>query len=215
LVEDDLQVSESLSRALRASGYVVDCAADGSQAELTATTKSFDLVILDLGLPRLSGIDFLKRIRNRKNRVPVLILTARDSYEERIKGLDSGANDYVTKPFHLGELEARIRALMRIHCDNATVISLGDLTFDTVKRVLKRGDEIVELSPREYAVLEVLLNNVGSLVTKQRMVSLLSQLETEVSYNAIDIAIHRLRKKLEPSGLKLQTIRGLGFIIES
>jgi two-component system, OmpR family, response regulator len=215
LVEDDDLVSDSLSRALRSTGYIVDCAADGEHATTAVSTEPYDLIILDLGLPKLDGLKFLTRIRSKKINTPVLILTARDSYDERIKGLDCGANDYVSKPFHLGELEARIRALLRISCHNATEVVIGELTFDTTKRVLRRGEELIDLSPREYSTLEILIHNVGSLVTKQKMAALLSDLDTEVTYNALDIVIHRLRKKLEPFGLKLQTIRGLGYIVES
>jgi two-component system, OmpR family, response regulator len=214
LVEDDDLVADSLARALRAGGHIVDCVNDGRHAETVVSTESYDVVILDLGLPGIDGIEFLKRIRNKKNSVPVLILTARDSYEERINGLDSGANDYVTKPFHLGELEARLRALFRATVNNAPVVSVGELTYDLTGRVLRRGDEIIELSPREVSILEILIANLGSLVTKERMASLLSEWDTPVTYNAIDIIIHRLRKKLEPYGLKLQTIRGLGYIAE-
>lgn len=214
LVEDDDLVADSLARVLRGSGYVVDCVGDGQYAETAVKTEPYDVVILDLGLPNMDGLEFLKRIRSKKIGVPVLILTARDSYEERIAGLDCGANDYVTKPFHLGELEARVRALLRLSCSNAPTVDIGELTFDTVKRVLKRGNELIELSPREYAVMEILIHNVGSLVTKQKIAGALSDWEDSVSFNAIDIIVHRLRKKLEPFGLKLQTIRGLGFLVE-
>ncbi len=214
LIEDDDLVADSLARALRGSGYVVDCVGNGTHAETAVKTEPYDAVILDLGLPEMDGLEFLKRIRAKKIGVPVLILTARDSYEERIEGLDCGANDYVTKPFHLGELEARVRALLRLSVSNATSVSVGELTFDTVRRVLRKGDELIELSPREYAVLEILIHNIGSLVTKQKMASLLSDWDASVTFNAIDIIVHRLRKKLEPYGLKLQTIRGLGFLVE-
>lgn len=214
LVEDDDLVADSLARALRGSGYVVECVNNGPHAEVVVTTEPYDVVILDLGLPGMDGLELLKRMRHKKINVPVLILTARDSYDERIKGLDSGANDYVTKPFHLGELEARIRALLRRDFNNATTVSVGDLTFDTVGRVLRRGEEIIELSPREYAVLEILIHNLGALVTKQKMAALLGDWDAQVTFNAVDIIIHRLRKKLEPFGLKLQTIRGLGFLVE-
>lgn len=214
LVEDDDMVAESLTIALRSSGYIVDRYCNGADAELAVATDSYAAIILDLGLPEVSGLDFLKRIRRKKVTIPVLILSAKDSYDERIEGLDCGANDYVTKPFHLGELEARIRALLRIGCNNSTVIEIGQLSFDVSKRLLRKGDVIIELSPREYAVLEILLHNVGSLVTKQKMADLLSNWEAPVSYNALDIVVHRLRKKLEPFGLNLQTIRGLGFIVE-
>lgn len=214
LIEDDDLVADSLARALRGSGYIVDCVGNGAHAETAVKTEPYDAVILDLGLPEMDGLEFLKRIRSKKIGVPVLILTARDSYEERIEGLDCGANDYVTKPFHLGELEARVRALLRLSVSNATAVNIGELTFDTVRRVLRRGEELIELSPREYAVLEILIHNIGSLVTKQKMASLLSDWDASVTFNAIDIIVHRLRKKLEPYGLKLQTIRGLGFLVE-
>lgn len=215
LVEDDRLVADALARALQGSGYLVDCVGDGSHAETAVATEPYDVVILDLGLPEVDGLQFLRRIRSKKIGVPVLILTARDGYDERIEGLDCGANDYVTKPFHLGELEARIRALLRIGCKNSPDVKLGELTFDTVGRILRRGDEPLELSPREYAVLEILIHNLGALVTKQRIAALLSDWDVEVSHNAVDIVIHRLRKKLEPYGVKIQTIRGLGFLVEA
>lgn len=214
LVEDDEMVAESLVLALASSGYVIDCFSDGSDAEVAVSTDFYNLIILDLGLPGMNGLEFLKRMRQKKISTPVLILTAKDTYDERIEGLDSGANDYVTKPFHLGELEARMRALLRIGYNNATTVKLGELSFDTGKRILRRGDDLIDLSPREYAVLEILIHNIGSLVTKEKMASLLSNWEAPVSHNALDIIIHRLRKKLEPFGLNLQTIRGLGFIVE-
>lgn len=214
LIEDDDLVADSLARALKSSGYLVECTASPTRAELVLKTESYDAVILDLGLPEMDGLDFLKRIRSHKIGTPVLILTARDGYEQRIAGLDCGANDYVSKPFHLGELEARIRALMRLSCSNTTAIDFGQLTFDTVRHSLRRGEQLIELSPREYAVLEILIRNIGAVVTKRRISSLMSDWEEPVTYNAIDITIHRLRKKLEPFGVRLQTIRGLGFIVE-
>lgn len=214
LVEDDDLVADSLTRALEGSDYVVEWSNSAMQAELLVSTESYDLVILDLNLPEMDGMEFLKHIRKKHIGVPVIILTARDSYDDRIIGLDCGANDYVTKPFHLGELEARIRAVLRRGVNNSPEVMIGNLTFDTVNRVLRCKGEIVELSKRESAVLEVLLLNLGSVVSKQKMVSLLGDWETPATYNAVDIIIHRLRKKLEPHGLKLQTIRGLGFIAQ-
>ncbi len=214
LIEDDNQVADALLLALRASDYLVDRVADGSSAEIFASTNPYDAFILDLGLPDMNGLDFLKRIRRKNISTPVLILTAKDSYEERIEGLNSGANDYVVKPFHFGELEARIRAILRTTCNNATHINVGELVFDTVGRVLRRGEHLIDLSPRELSVLEILLLNLGNLVTKQRLSSQLSDWDEPVTYNAIDIIVYRLRKKLEPYGLRLQTIRGLGFLAE-
>ncbi len=215
LIEDDDLVADSLMLALRSSGYSIDRFREAPGAEIAIATAPYDIVILDLGLPGIDGLSFLKQIRHKKISVPVLILTARDSYDDRIQGLDCGANDYVTKPFHLGELEARIRALLRAGCRNVTSVEIGELTFDTVGRVVRKGEQIVELSPREYAVLEILVHNIGSLVTKQRMSALLSDWDTPLTFNALDIVVHRLRRKLEPYGLKLQTIRGLGFLVES
>lgn len=214
LIEDDNQVADALMLALKASDYLVDRVCDGASAEIFASTNPYDVFILDLGLPDMNGIDVLRRIRKKNISTPVVILTAKDSYEERIEGLNSGANDYVVKPFHFGELEARIRAVLRTSCRNATHISVGELVFDSVGRVLRKGEQIIELSPRELSVLEILLINIGSLVSKQRLSSQLSDWDEPVTYNAIDIIVYRLRKKLEPYGLKLQTIRGLGFLAE-
>ena len=200
--------------ALRSSEYVVERSSDGLDAELKVNTSPFDVIILDLGLPDMDGLEFLKRIRKKQHATPVVILTARDSYEERIEGLNCGANDYVIKPFHFGELEARIRAVLRTGCRNSPVVTAGQITFDTAGRVLRRGTQIIELSPRELAVLEILLLNMGTLVSRKRLSSQLTEWDEPVSYNAIDIIVYRLRKKLEPYGLKLQTIRGLGFIAE-
>lgn len=214
LVEDDDQVADALMLALRSSDYLVERSSDAFAAELAATTSPFDVVILDLGLPDMDGLELLRRIRKKKLSTPILILTARDSYEEKIEGLNCGANDYIIKPFHFGELEARIRAVLRSNCKNLPLVSVGELSFDTAGRVLRRQDEIIELSPRELAVLESLLLNLGTLVTRQKLSSLLSEGAEPLTYNAIDIVVHRLRRKLEPLGLKLQTIRGLGFIAE-
>jgi two-component system, OmpR family, response regulator len=214
LVEDDDHVADSLLLALRAAGYTVERATDGFHAKLMATTSPFDMIILDLGLPDMDGLECLRQLREKLVRCPILILTAKDSPDERIAGLDAGANDYVAKPFHLGELEARIRALLRIEVNKSTTILVGKLNWDTKARVLRADDELIELSPREYAVLEILLHSLGGLVTKKDMAALLSDWEEPATYNAIDIVIHRLRKKLEPFGFKLRTIRGLGFIAE-
>jgi DNA-binding response OmpR family regulator len=214
LVEDDSLVADTISLALSSTGYSIEWLSCGEDAEIAVSTAPYDVVILDLGLPGIDGLQFLRRIRGKKIATPVLILTARDTYEERIEGLDCGANDYVTKPFHLGELEARIRALLRIGCGNAATVNIGELTFDTVKRIIRHGEQIIELSPREFEILEILVHNLGSLVTKKRLAALLSDWEAPVTYNAMDILIHRLRKRLEPYGVRVQTIRGLGFLVE-
>jgi two-component system OmpR family response regulator len=163
----------------------------------------------------MDGLEVLKRSRARGLRLPVLILTARDALEDRVRGLDLGANDYLTKPFQLPELEARIRALLRKdQWDNRTRIVCGALSFDTGSRTAYLGDERLEISPRETAILEILLQNRGRVVSKARLTEHLSSWEAEVTFNAIDIAMHRLRKKLEPAGVNVRTIRGLGYLIE-
>jgi DNA-binding response OmpR family regulator len=214
LVEDDHLVANSLVLALQGSGYAIDHVGDGYCAQLSAATDTYDLIILDLGLPDMDGLECLRNMRKRSIKIPILILTARDAPEQRIEGLDAGANDYVTKPFHLGELEARIRALLRLAHNNEVVVEAGELKWNTKTRVLCRGEQVIELSAKEHAVLEVLLHNLNALVTKQRLSSLLAGYDTPASHNAIDIIIHRLRKRLEPYGLRLHTVRGLGFRVE-
>jgi two-component system OmpR family response regulator len=214
LVEDDHLVAKSLVLALQGSGYAIDHVGDGYLAQLSTATDAYDLIILDLGLPDMDGLECLRSLRKREIKLPILILTARDAPEQRIEGLDSGANDYVTKPFHLGELEARIRALLRLAHNNEVVVEAGELKWNTKTRVLHRGEEVIDLSAKEHAVLEVLLQNLNALVTKQRLSSLLSSDDAPASHNSIDIIIHRLRKRLEPYGLRLHTVRGLGFRVE-
>jgi DNA-binding response OmpR family regulator len=214
LVEDDDMVARSIEMSLSASGYLLERCGDAFNAELAVSTSTFDIVILDLGLPGTDGLSFLKAVRRKKISTPCLILTARDTYEDKINGLNAGANDYVTKPFNLGELEARIRALLRMGCHNITSVALGELNFDTVARVVRKGDELIDLSPREYAVLEILVHNLGRLVSKTKLATSLTEWETPITFNALDIVIHKLRKKLEPYGVNIQTIRGMGFLLE-
>jgi DNA-binding response OmpR family regulator len=214
LVEDDNLVADSLILALQGSGYAVDRVANGHGAQSIAGRDLYDLIVLDLGLPDMDGLECLRIMRRRMIKVPVLILTARDAPEHRVQGLDAGASDYVVKPFHLAELEARIRALLRLSRDNEMVVQSGQLSWDTKTRVLRRGEQLIELSAKEHAVLEVLMQNRNALVTRQRLASLLANYDAPATHNAIDIIIHRLRRRLEPYGLKLLTVRGLGFLVE-
>lgn len=215
LAEDDNYLSEAIASALRHSGYSVDHVAGGAEADDAAKLCNYDLVILDLGLPGMDGLEVLKKIRERGQAVPVLILTARDSLQDRVHGLDVGANDYLTKPFDLPELEARIRALLRKEqWSNQTLVKHGTLEFDTVGRRLSISGDPVDLSAREIAALEIFLQRVGKVVTKAQLAEHLSNWEDEVTNNAIEIIVHRLRKKLENSDLSLRTIRGLGYLVE-
>ena len=214
LAEDDPIIADGLIRTLRKSGYAVDHVATGAEADTALLSHQYDLVILDLGLPKLSGIEVLRRLRARKSATPVLILTAQDGIEDRVRGLDAGADDYLTKPFALPELEARVRALTRRGTGQPTRIEMGSMCYDQTERMVKVDGHLVDLSARELAVLEVLMLRVGKLVGKEQLVDHLCGWGEEVSTNAIEVYVHRLRKKLETAGVRIATIRGLGYCLE-
>lgn len=216
IAEDDEVLADGLCRSMRQQGYAVDYVGDGQDADLILRgTQPFDLVILDLGLPRLDGLCVLKNMRERNRQVPVIILTARDGVGDRVKGLDLGADDYLVKPFILAELEARVRALIRRgQCGVNPVYSCGTLTFDSVGRRVEINGEALELTTRELSVLEALMSRIGWVVSKEQMLERLYSYAEEASGNAIEVYIHRLRKKIESAGVTIRTIRGLGYIIE-
>lgn len=215
IAEDDALLADGLTRSLRASGYAVDCVGDGEKADRAVSAGEIDLLILDLGLPRMDGLEVLKRLRGRDSKVPVLILTARDGVEARVRGLDLGADDYLAKPFVLEELEARVRALTRRGQSGApTLLHHGHLTYDQVGRVARIDGHTLELSAREISLLEVLLHRPGRMVSKEQLVDHLCEWGDEVSNNAIEVYVHRLRKKLESGGVRIVTVRGLGYCLE-
>ena len=215
VAEDDAVLAEAVQRSLRHSGYAVDWVSNGTEAEGAVELESFDLLILDLGLPKKSGLEVLKRLRSRDSRLPVLILTASDGVSDRVRGLDAGADDYLAKPFDIAELEARVRALTRRGmAGRSTVLRYGALSYDQVGRVARLNDQPLELSARELNLLEILLQRAGRLVSKDQLVSHLCEWGEEVSPNAIEVYVHRLRKKLDQSGVRIATVRGLGYGLE-
>ena len=216
IAEDDQVLADGLMRSLRGTGAAVDHVASGSEADAALLTNTeFDLLILDLGLPKMHGLEVLRRLRGRGQTLPVLILTAADGVDERVKGLDLGADDYMAKPFALTELEARVRALTRRGMGAASnVIRHGPLDYDQGGRVAPIAGKLIDLSARELGLLEVLLQRSGRLVSKEQLVERLCEWGEEVSHNAIEVYIHRLRKKIEHGPIRIATVRGLGYCLE-
>ncbi len=215
IAEDDAVLADGLSRSLRAGGYAVDVVMNGEAADSALAAQGFDVLILDIGLPGLSGLEVLRRLRARQSALPVLILTAADSVESRVRGLDLGADDYMAKPFALSELEARVRALTRRSLAGAqAVLRNGPLTLDPAGRVATLHDVPLELSARELGLLEILISRPGRLVSKEQLVDHLCEWGDEVSTNAIEVYVHRLRKKIEPGGIRIVTVRGLGYSMQ-
>lgn len=216
IAEDDQVLADGLLRSLRSTGAAVDHVASGADADAALMTHSeFDLLILDLGLPGLHGLEVLRKLRARGSKIPVLILTAADGVEERVRGLDLGADDYMAKPFSLIELEARARALARRSMGGASnLICHGNLEYDQVGRVAMLDGKMLDLSARELGLLEVLLQRVGRLVSKDQLIEHLCEWGEEISSNAIEVYIHRLRKKIEQGAIRIATVRGLGYCLE-
>ena len=215
VAEDDRHIGESVVTSLRQSGHAVDHVCTGAEVECAMEASVFDLLILDIGLPVRSGLDVLKQLRARNSKVPVLILTARDSLGDRVKGLDAGADDYLAKPFQLAELEARVRALLRRGVGGPTLLTHGALSYDLAGRVARLNGEPLELSGRELHLLEIFLQRASRVVSKEQLIDLLCEWGDEVSGNAIEVYVHRLRKKLEPGGVHIATLRGVGYRLEA
>ncbi|MCW7537770.1 response regulator transcription factor [Aquabacterium sp. A7-Y] len=215
LVEDDPALSFGVARALQREGWQVDVLADGMAASAEGLINQYDLAVLDLGLPRRDGMEVLRQWRSRGARLPVLILTARDDLSDRVEGLDSGADDYLVKPFDLPELLARLRALQRRAAGRAEDrLVLGELELDVRHRELRHRGERVHLSPREQALTELLMARAGRVVPKDHIVSTLSSWETDFSENSVEVYIHRLRKRFAELGVTIKTVRGFGYLME-
>ena len=214
LVEDDQSLAGGLCKALRSEGFVTNHVAEGKAALHVVDVEPPDIVILDLGLPDMDGIDVLKRIRRQNASLPVLILTARASIDARVSGLDSGADDYLPKPFETPELIARLRVIgRRLSTTLDSQISAGDVVIDTISQQVQRAGEPVDLPRREYMVLKCLMENIGKVQTRQQLENRLYAWGEEVASNAIEVHIHHLRKKL--GGDLIKTIRGVGYTIRS
>jgi DNA-binding response OmpR family regulator len=212
LVEDDELLGEGLQAGLRQAGFAVEWLRDGALADAALLAERFAAVVLDLGLPRLGGLDLLAQLRRRDDRTPVLVLTARQPVEDRIRGLDTGADDYVVKPVAIGELAARIRALVRRSEGAAgATLAAGGATLDPASREVKVGDTPVELSPREFALLQELMLHAGRVLSRQQLESRLYEWDRTLESNAIEVHIHHLRRKLG-AGL-ITTVRGVGYLI--
>lgn len=215
IVEDDMVIAHALLRTLQQEQYAVDHVTDGKQALRAIHDGVYDLVILDIGLPGVDGIQVLSQLRQQANPVAVLILTARDEVSTRVQALDMGADDFLTKPFHLEELEARVRALIRRSKLGSNLpLQCANLKLDIANKLASHGDELLNLSARELHLLETLMMRMRKIVTKEQIMESLCNWDETLGDNAIEVYIHRLRKKIEPSGAKIRTIRGLGYMLE-
>lgn len=216
VAEDDQPVASFLRKGLEAEHYAVDVAPDGEEARLMALASDYDLIILDLSLPRRDGLEVLKELRAQRRGFPVLVLTARGRVEDRVQALDLGADDYLTKPFSYAELAARVRALLRRGSGPAEVVlRVHDLEMDRVAHVVKRGGRKLELTPKEFALLEYLLRNAGRPVTRAMIMEHVWNFSFDTMTNVVDVYINYLRKKVDTGGSPklIRTVRGVGYQI--
>lgn len=219
LVEDDLALHRALMTLLVQSGYAVDGVHDGASAEALIAAENFDLVILDLNLPQMDGLDVLRAMRKTQrvgaSAAAVMILTARGASEDRVRGLDLGADDYLAKPFDVREFEARVRSLLRRQAGlRSASVTLGALTLDLNTRQFSAAGSAIEIPPRERALLEMLIMRAGKVVTKEAIVQSLTALDDILSDNAIEQYVSRLRRRITPLGLELRTVRGIGYLLD-
>jgi len=215
LVEDDASLSDGIARILLGAGHAVEARATGSDALEATRSRRFDLMLLDIGLPGIDGYEVLRRLRGAQDATPVLVLTARDHVNERVHGLDLGADDYLAKPFAMAELGARVRALLRrVQMRSSPRMTHGPLSLDKAARRAYLAGEPLDLTAREWAVLEVLLQKVEKIVSKDNIVHWVSGWDGDLSPNAVEVYVSRLRAKLEPAGIRIRTVRGFGYMLE-
>jgi DNA-binding response OmpR family regulator len=214
LVEDDTVLSDGIARNLRSHGMVVDVVGNGNDADAILQRHEIAVVVLDIGIPGIDGFEVVRRLRARGNRTPVLLLTARDAVEDRVFGLELGADDYLVKPFATPELVARVRALLRRGSSRDAAIQIGALMLDSAARRATVHGRAIELSAREWAILEYLISNSGRVVSKQQIIDAILPWGEEVTLNAVEVYVSRIRIKLGDAGLAIRTIRGFGYMLE-
>ena len=215
VVEDDNKIASFVVKGLKQAGFAVDRAADGEEALILGETTAFDAAVVDIMLPKLDGLSLIQRLRAQKIRVPVIVLSAKASVDDRVKGLQAGGDDYLTKPFSFSELLARIQALIRRATQTAepTRLVVGDLTLDLLTREVTRGSEKLELHAREFALLEYLMRHPDRPVTKTMILEHIFDYSFDPQTNVVDVLMHRLRAKVDPDKTRLQTIRGVGYVL--
>ncbi len=215
VVEDDSLLAQGLMRVLTRAGHAVDQAETGVQADTALRAARYDLVVLDIGLPDIDGFEVLRRLRLRHAPVNVLVLTARDAVEDRVHGLDLGADDYLTKPFSVTEFEARVRALLRRTSLPLGAVSVGRLTVDVEAKRIRVNGTPIDLTAREWALLELFMARPGRVLSKEQIAQQLADYDAQLTTNAIEVYVSRLRTKIETAGVRIRTVRGFGYLWET
>lgn len=215
VVEDDEKIASFIVKGLKQNGYAVDHSPDGEQAFALAKTVAYDAAVVDLMLPKLDGLKLIEQLRAGGVRTPVLILSAKASVDDRVKGLQAGGDDYLTKPFAFSELLARVQALIRRATQTVepTRLTAGDLTLDLLRREVRRGGQLIELQPREFALLEYLMRHPDRVVTKTMILEHIFDFSFDPQTNVVDVLVHRLRSKADPDKQMIHTLRGVGYVL--
>jgi len=217
VVEDDEKIASFVVKGLKQNGFAVDHCTDGEEGLFMAESVNYDTVVVDLMLPKLDGLSLIRKLRAKKLRVPVLILSARASVDDRVKGLQAGSDDYLTKPFAFSELLARVQALIRRASQSSepTKLVVGDLTMDLLTREVQRGGEKIDLQPREFSLLEYLMRNAARTVTKTMILEHIFDYSFDPQTNVVDVLVHRLRSKVDRDKAMIHTIRGVGYVLQT
>jgi two-component system, OmpR family, response regulator len=215
VVEDDEKIASFVVRGLKQAGYAVDHSADGERALALASTVAYDAAVVDLMLPRLDGLSLIQQLRAKRIQLPVLILSARSSVDDRVRGLQAGGDDYLSKPFAFSELLARVQALIRRATQTVepTRLQVGEISLDLISREVRRGNEKIELQPREFALLEYLMRHPNRPVTKTMILEHIFDFSFDPQTNVVDVLVHRLRSKVDPAKTSIHTLRGVGYVL--